>query len=153
MNEPITLRNDVPMLERLLAVFFVAVGGPLAYLGWTESEQLPDLVAPVVQVGLPLFLVAVVWWAFVQRHRLVVILQPDDSVAILRERVLFSTKQRTVSLTGADIELGEDIDGDRYGLLVLRLADGEAVVAAEGTDIEALEAQRLAVIEWLDSHR
>ena len=151
MNEPIILRNDVPMLERLLAVFFVAVGGPLTYLGWTEPEELPDLVAPIVQIGLPLFFVVLVRWVFVQRHRLVVWLQPDDPVAVIEERLLFSTKRRTASVIGADIEMGEDIDGDAYGSLVLRVDGTGDVIAAEGNDIEALEAQRRAVLEWLDS--
>lgn len=150
MNEPIILRNDVPMFERLLAVFFAVVGGPLTYLGWTEPEELPDLVAPIVQIGLPLFLVVLVRWAFVQRHRLVVWLQPDDPVAVIEERLLFSTKRRTASVIGADIEMGEDIDGDAYGSLVLRVDGTEDIIAAEGNDIEALEAQRRAVLEWLD---
>jgi len=153
VNGPIVLRNDVPMFERLLAVFFVAVGGPLIYLGWTEPEELPDLVVPVVQVGLPLFLVIVVRWAFVQRHRLVVWLQPDDPTAVVEERVLLFTKRWSGSVVGANIEMGEDIDGDPYGSLVLRIADAEDVVAAEGTDIEALEAQLNAIREWLDGLR
>lgn len=149
MNEPIVLRNDVPMLERLLAVFFAAVGGPLTYLGWTEPEALPDLVAPIVQIGLPLFLVVLVRWAFVQRHRLVVWLQPDEPVAVIEERVLFSTKRRTASVIGADIEMGEDIDGDAYGFLVLRLDGAEDVIAAEGNDIELLGRRLSDVEEWL----
>ncbi len=150
MNEPIVLRNDVPMFERLLAVFFAVVGGPLTHLGWTEPEELPDLVVPVVRVGLPLFLVIVVRWAFVQRHRLVVWLQPDAPVAVVEERVLFSTKRWSGSVVGADIEMGEDIDGGPYGSLVLRIADAADVVAAEGNDIDALEAQLKAVLEWLE---
>lgn len=153
MNEPIVLRNDVPIFERLLAVFFVVVGGPLAYLGWTEPEELPDLVVPVVQVGLPLFLVIVVRWAFVQRHRLVVWLQPDAPVAIVEDRVLFFTRRWSGSVVGADIEMGEDIDGDPYGSLVLRIADAEDVVAAEGNDIDALETQLKAVLEWIEGLR
>lgn len=149
VNEPIVLRNDVPVLERLLAVFFVAVGGPLTYLAFTQSEELPDLVVPVVQIGLPLFLLTVVWWAFVHRRRLVVTLHPGDPVAVLEERVLFSTKRRTVSVLGADIEMGEDIEGDPYGALVLHTAGGEDVIAAEGIDIDALHAQRRMVLDWL----
>lgn len=151
MNEPVVLRNDVPMLERLLAVFFAAAGGPLTYLGWTEPEDLPDLVVPVVQIGLPLLLVVLVRWAFVQRDRLVVRLQPDGPVAVIEEHVLFSTRRWTAPVIGADVEMGEDIDGDAYGSLVLRLDGTEDVIAAEGSDIEALEAQHRAVLEWVDS--
>jgi hypothetical protein len=152
MTEPIVLRNDVPMLERLLALFFVAVGGALTYLGWTQPEELPDLLVPVVQVGLPFFLVVLVWWAFVYRHRLVVRLFPGDPVAVVEERVLFFTRRRTATVAGADIEMGEDIDGDPYGSLVLHVREGESVIAAEGNDLGALEDQRRAVLEWLDSH-
>ncbi len=152
MIEPVVLRNDVPMLERLLAVFFMVVGGPLTYLGWTEPEELPDLVVPVIQVGLPLFLVVLVWWAFVHRRRLLVRLHPGDPVAVVEERLLFFTRRRTAAVVGADIEMGEDIDGDPYGSLVLRVREGESVIAAEGNDIDALEEQRSSVLEWLDSH-
>jgi hypothetical protein len=150
VNEPIVLRNDVPLLERLLAVFFLVVGGPLTYLVWSEPEELPDLVAPVVQVGLPLFLLVVMRWAFVQRHRVVVTLLPDDPVAVFEERVLFVTKRWSGSVVGVDIEMGEDIDGDPYGSLVLRVRDMDDVVAAEGNDIETLESHRREVLEWLD---
>ena len=149
MTEPLVLRNDVPMLERLLAVFFVVAGGPLTYLGWTEPEELPDLVVPVVQVGLPLFLVAVLWWAFVHRRRLVVTLRPGGSVAVFEERVLFYTKRRPAHVVGADLEVGEDIDGDPYGSLVLHVAGAEDVIAAEGNDLDALSAQRRMVLDWL----
>jgi hypothetical protein len=152
VTEPIVLRNDVPMLERLLAVFFVAVGAPLTYLGFTASDELPDLVVPAVQVGFPLFLVAVVWWAFVHRRRLLVILHPGDPVAVFEERVLLFTKRWSGAVVGVDIEMGEDIDGDPYGSLILRMADTEVVVAAEGNDIATLETQRSAVQEWLESH-
>jgi hypothetical protein len=152
MIEPLVLRNDVPMLERLLALLFVAVGGALTYLGWTQPEELPDLVVPVVQVGLPFFLVVLVWWAFVHRRRLVVTLHPGDPAAVVEERLLLFTRRRTASVVGADIEMGEDIDGDPYGSLVLQVREGESVVAAEGNDIDVLEEQRRSVLEWLDSH-
>ena len=151
VTEPIVLRNDVPMLERLLAIFFVAVGAPLTYLGFTQSEQLPELVVPVVQVGLPLFLVVFVWWAFARRRRVVVVLTPGDSVAVLEERVLFMTRRRTALVIGADIEMDTDIDGDPYGLLVLHIGEGQTVVAAEGNDIDTLEAQLQSVLDWLAS--
>lgn len=148
-DEPLVLRNDVPTLERLLALFFVAVGAPLTYLGWTQAQELPDLIVPVVQVGFPLFLVVVVWWAFVYRRRLTVTFVTGDPVARFEERVLIFTTRWTAPVVGADIEMGEDIDGDPYGSIVLRIHDAEDVVAAEGNDIDHLEAQLADVLSWL----
>ncbi len=149
MNEPITLVNDVPMLERLVALLFLVVGAPLTYLVWTESGELPDILVPVVSVGLPILVLVVVWRAFMHRHRVRVTLYPGDSSVRVEERLLFSVRRSTVTVESAELEIGEDIDGDPYGSLVLHLAAGTDLVAAEGTDIEMLRRRLLEVQQWL----
>lgn len=148
-NEPLVLRNDVPTLERLLALLFVAVGAPLTYLGWTQAHELPDLIVPVVQIGFPLLVLVVVWWAFVYRRRLAVTFVRGDPGARFEERVLFFTRRWTARVIGADLEMGEDIDGDPYGSLVLYLHDTDDVIVAEGNDIDRLEGQLADVVSWL----
>lgn len=148
-SEPLVLRNDVPTLERLLALLFVMVGGPLTYLGWTQAEELPELVVPVVQIGLPLFVLAVGWRAFVHRRRLAVTFAAGDPLARFEERVLFVTRRWTAPVVGAEIEMSEDIDGDPYGSLVLHIRGTENVIAAEGNDIERLESQLADVVSWV----
>jgi hypothetical protein len=149
MADSIVLKNDVPLLERLLAIFFVLVGTPLAYLGWSEPEGLPDVLVPIVQVGIPIVLIVLVWRAFAHRKRVRVTLAPGSRVAEVDERLLFSKKLRSVGVVGASIEMGEDIDGDPYGSLVLALSDGSALIASEGNDIDALNAQLAEVLGWL----
>lgn len=153
MSDSIELRNRVPSLERWIAVFFVLVGAPLTFLGWTQSEELPALLAPVVQIGFPLFLIAVLWYAFVQRKRVDVVLAPGASLALIEERVWWWRRTRESPVVSVDLEMTEDIDGDPYGKLVLRMPDSELLTISEGTDLERLRTELSRVSDWIESRR
>lgn len=151
MSEPIELRNNVPLLERWLAGFFLLVAAPLVYLGYVQSEELPDWIVPIVRVGFPLFLIAMLWYAFVQRRRVHVLLAPGSSVALIQERRLWIRSITESHVLGAELEIGEDIDGDPYGKLVLRLPSDDLLTVAEGTNIEALDVELHRVRTWIDT--
>ena len=153
MGDSIELHNRVPSLERWIAVFFVLVGTPLTYLGWTQPEELPELLAPVVQIGFPLFLIAVLWYAFVQRKRVEVVLAPEASLAVIEERVWWWSRSRESPVVSVDLEVTEDIDGDPYGKLVLRMPDSELLTVSEGTDLERLRTELANVSGWIDARR
>lgn len=117
------------------------------------AEELPEIAVPIVQVGLPLVLIVLVWRAFTHRKRVRVTLTPGSAVAEIAERRSFTTRHRSAEVVEASIEMGEDIDGDPYGSLVLAFSDGSDLTASEGDDIEALEASLADVRSWLDRRR
>ncbi len=151
MNDSIELQNNVPLLERWLAGFFVLVATPLIYLGWTQADELPGWIVPVIRVGFPLFLIAMFWYAFVQRKRVRVSLKPGSTVAWIEERRLWRRSITESRVLGAELEIGEDIDGDPYGKLVLALPDYKSLTAAEGTDITRLESDLARVRLWIEN--
>lgn len=132
VSEPIELQNNVPLLERWLAGFFVLAATPLIYLGYAQSDELPDWIVPIIRVGFPLFLIAMLWYAFVQRRRVHVVLTPGSSIARIEERRLWARSITESVVLSAELEIGEDIDGDPCGKLVLRLPSDELITVAEG---------------------
>ena len=151
MDGSIELRNNVPLLERWLAGFFVLVATPLIYLGWTQADELPEWIVPVIRVGFPLFLIAMVWYAFVQRKRVCVSLKAGSTVAWIEERHLWRRSITESRVLGAELEIEDDIDGEPYGKLVLALPDDESLTAAEGTDIIQLKSDLVRVRDWIQS--
>jgi hypothetical protein len=149
MAEPIEFQNDVPMLERGLALFFAAVGAPIVWLVWTEPDAIPWWAASLFGLGAPVFLVAYLWHTFVRRVRARVVLTPGSLTALVERRRLWHTTRGEATIIDASLDVRTDIDGDPYGRLNAHLADGTVLTLSEGTGVDRLRTELERVRAWM----
>lgn len=147
------VRNDVPLLERALAWFFVAVGIPLTYLVWRDVDQVPSWAIGLFGVLWPTLVVGLVVYTYRWRHRLIVRFGVDPPTVETEERTFFRRKRQLSRLVEVTIEEGEDSEGDPYARLLALFDDGRRVPINEGHDLDEIRLDHARVEAWLGAGR